>query len=39
MGTSPAEYNMKQKNQLVVRATNFTMIVGQLYNLGPNEVL
>ena len=35
----PAEYNAKQKKQLVVRATNFTLIMGYLYKLGPEEVL
>ena len=35
----PAEYDAKHKKQLVIRATNFTMIVGQFYKLGPDEVL
>ena len=38
-GTTPAEYSLKQEKQLVVRETNFTLIVGQLYKLGPDEVL
>ena len=39
IGTAPAEYSMKQKKQLVVKATNFTIIVGKLYKLGPDEIL
>ena len=35
----PVEYSMKQKKQLLVRVADFTIIVGQLYKLGPNEIL
>ena len=38
-GTKLAEYNAQQKKQLAVRAIDFTMIAGQLYKLGPDEVL
>jgi hypothetical protein len=38
-GIVSVEYNMRQKKQLVVRATYFTMIARHLYKLGPNEVL
>ena len=30
---------MQQKKQLVVRAADFTLIAGQLYKLGPDEIL
>ena len=30
---------MQQKKQLVVRATDFTLIAGQLYKMGPDEIL
>ena len=30
---------MQQKKQLVVHAVDFTLIVGQLYKLGPDEIL
>ena len=39
IGTTLAEYNVKQKKRLVVKATYFTIIVGQLYKLGPYEIL
>ena len=32
-------YTMQQKKQLVVRIADFTLIVGQLYKLGPDEIL
>ena len=38
MGTMPTKYIVKQKKQLVVRATNFTIIAGQPYNLGSDEI-
>ena len=37
--TMPESYTTKQKKQLVVHATDFTLIVGQLYKLGPDEIL
>ena len=36
---APAGYTEKQRKQLVVKATDFTIIAGQLYKLGPNEIL
>ena len=38
-GNAPVEYSEKQRKQLVVKATNFTIIVGQLYKLGLDEIL
>ena len=38
-GTALVEYSVKQKKQPVVKATDFTFIMGQLYKLGPDEVL
>ena len=37
--TAPAEFSKQQKKQLVVKAADFTLIVGQLYKLGPDEIL
>jgi hypothetical protein len=36
---APSEYTIPQKKQLVVRDANFLLIVGQLYKMGPNEIL
>ena len=38
-GWALVEFTKQQKKQLVVKATNFTLIAGQLYKLGPDEVL
>jgi hypothetical protein len=38
-GMEPSEYIITQKKQSVVRAAEFSLIVGQLYNMGPNEIL
>jgi hypothetical protein len=38
-GMAPSEYTIPKKKQLVVCAANFSLIVGQLYKLGPNEIL
>ena len=38
-GNAPAEYSEKQRKQLVVKATDFTIIACQLYKLRPNEIL
>ena len=35
----PTEMTTQQKKQLVVRAADFTLIAGQLYKMGPNEIL
>ena len=39
IGWAPVEFTKQQKKQLVVKATDFTLIAGQLYKLGPYEVL
>jgi hypothetical protein len=38
-GMAPREYTNIQKKQLVVRAVDFSLIVGQLYKMGPDEIL
>ena len=38
-GMTPSEYTISQKKQLVVRVAEFALIVGQLYKLGPDEIL
>jgi hypothetical protein len=38
-GMAPLEYTIIQKKQLVVRAANFQLIAGQLYKMGPDEIL
>ena len=38
-GWAPVEFTKQQKKQLVVKAADFTLIVGQLYKLGPDVVL
>ena len=37
--TAPTEYSTKKKKKFVVKAANFTTIDGQLYKLGPHEIL
>ena len=39
MGTTPAGYSERQKKELVIKEVDFTFIVGQLYKLGPDEIL
>ena len=39
IGIAPTEYSVQQKKQLVVKVADFTRIAGQLYKLGPDEVL
>ena len=34
-----SEYTIPQKKQLVVRAADFSLIVGHLYKMGPYEIL
>jgi hypothetical protein len=36
---APREYTVIQKKQLVVRVADFQIIAGQLYNIGPDEIL
>ena len=38
-GISPSEMTTQQKKQLAVRAADFTLIAGQLYKMGPDEIL
>ena len=38
-GMAPREYTFLQKKQLVVRVVDFSLIAGQLYKMGPNEIL
>jgi hypothetical protein len=38
-GMAPSEYTITQKKQLVVRAADFSLIAGQLYKMGPDEIL
>jgi hypothetical protein len=35
----PSEYIIPQKKQLMVHATYFSLIDGQLYKMGPDEIL
>ena len=39
IGWAPVEFSKHQKKQLVVKATDFTLIAGHLYKLGQDEVL
>jgi hypothetical protein len=38
-GMAPSEYTIFQKKHLEVRAAEFSLIVGQLYKMGPDEIL
>ena len=38
-GIALESYTTQQKKQLVVHVANFTLIAGQLYNLGPDDIL
>jgi hypothetical protein len=38
IGMAPREYTIIQKKQLAIHATKFQLIVGQLYNMRPNEI-
>jgi hypothetical protein len=38
-GMAHSEYTITQKKHLVVHAAYFSLIAGQLYNMGPNEIL
>ena len=38
-GEAPEPYTTQWRKQLVVRAADFTLIIGQLYKLGPDEIL
>ena len=38
-GAAPEGYFVQQKKELVVRAEDFSVIVGHLYKMGTNEIL
>ena len=38
-GFAPSEMTTQQKKHLVVKAVDFTLIAGQLYKMGPDEIL
>ena len=39
IGTAPEGYTVQQRKELVVRTTNFSVIVGNMYKMGSNEIL
>ena len=39
MGSTPEDFTMSKKKNLVVKALNFQLIAGQLYKLGINDIL
>ena len=39
IGTTPKEYSIQQKKELVVRTTYFSVIAGHLYKMGNDEIL
>ena len=38
-GVAPEDMSTSQKKQLVLKASDFQLIVGHLYKLGPDEIL
>ena len=38
-GVALEEMSTSQKKQLVVKASDFQLIIGHLYKIGPNEIL
>ena len=38
-GMAPSKYTISQKKQLVVHVAYFSLIAGQLYKMGPDEIL
>jgi hypothetical protein len=38
-GMAPSEYTVIHKKKLAVRAAYFSLIAGQLYKMGPGEIL
>ena len=38
-GYAPEDYSTWQKKQLIVKTSDYTLIVGQLYKLGSDEIL
>jgi hypothetical protein len=39
IGLAPSEYTITKKKHLVVHVVDFSLIVGQLYKMGPDEIL
>ena len=39
MGMAPHEYTFIKKKQLVFCVADFSLIAGQIYNMGPDEIL
>jgi hypothetical protein len=39
IGIAPRDYTVIQKKHLVVHAAYFSLIAGQLYKMGPDEIL
>jgi hypothetical protein len=39
IGMEPSEYTITQKKDLVVRTADFSLIDGQLYKMGPDDIL
>ena len=39
IGITPHEYTIIHKKQQVVRVVEFSLIAGQLYKMGPDEIL
>ena len=38
-GKAPDNFTTSQKKQLVIRAAYFHLIIEQIYNMGPDEIL
>jgi hypothetical protein len=36
---APSEYAITKKKQLVMHVVEFSLIAGQLYKMGPDEIL
>lgn len=39
IGITPQGYSVQQKKELVIHATDFTVIAGHLYKMGNDEIL
>ena len=39
MGAAPEEYTSQQKKELVAHTTDFSVIAGNLYKMGSDEIL
>ena len=38
-GKAPDDFTTSNKKQLVIRVVDFKLIAGQLYNMGPDDIL